>query len=146
MKDTKDSTEDTDFKLETVQPFFAADIVDGQSWIWHRGKRLCIRDYAGLEGEEAVRIALLQREWLAGSEKRDIRLLLDVTDLAASKELVQIFKDSAKMQRDRFYKVAAVGIRGMMLLFFRAVNTFSDIGAKPFATRKEAFDWLAEDK
>jgi hypothetical protein len=144
MTDRNQSPSDITSQFEIVQPFFAADTIERQTWVRHKGVKICIRDFSNLYGEEAIRIAKLQRDWHDQTDKRGIRLLLDVTNLSADKELVHIFKDSAKNRQDRFSKVAAVGIEGMMKLFFRAINTFSNIGAKPFDTREEALDWLAE--
>ncbi len=144
MTNRRESPDDITSQFEIVQPFYATDAIERQSWVRHKGAKICIRDFSNLYGEEALRIAILHRDWHDQTDKRGIRLLLDVTNLTADKELVKIFKDSAKNRQDVFSKVAAVGIEGLMRIFFQAINTFSNIGAKPFSTREKALDWLAE--
>jgi hypothetical protein len=143
MTNRLESPNDITSQFDIIQPSYAADTIERQTWVRHKGHKICIRDFSNLYGEEALRIAILHRDWHDQTDKRGIRLLLDVTNLTADKELVKIFKDSAKHRQDVFAKVAAVGIEGLMKLFFQAINTFSNIGAKPFPSREKAMDWLA---
>ena len=39
---------------------------------------------------------------------------------------------------------AVVGATGVLEFFLQVVNKFSNIGGKPFKTRAEAMDWLAD--
>ena len=91
-------------------------------------------------------VAILSRqdEHHQRTRQRDILLLLDITNLTASKELVRLFKEGARDTRERgvFKKVAVIGASGLLKYFAAVVNRFSDIGATLFDTREEALDWL----
>lgn len=129
---------------ETGAPF--DDSVERQNWIIHKGERVCIRDYANLEIDVAVRIAKIHQGWQERTSKRNMLVLFDVTNLEVSKELVSIFKAGGKDTKERgvFKKVAVIGATGLLRFFTSVVNKFSNVGAVVFDTREEALDWLVE--
>lgn len=133
---------------ETVKISLAntASAVERQRWITYNGIRILIRDYSNLAGDDGIRVARLHEAWLQKTTQRNMRMLIDVTGTIANKELVAIFKKSAKESKAlrRFHKIAVIGASGLIKYFALVVNKFSNIGAVLFDSEEEAMKWLTE--
>ena len=128
----------------SLMPIADVDEVERQTWYVHKKTEICVRDFTKLHGDEAARLAELHGQWMRRNDRKGVRLLLDVTGGIANKRVIDAFKRNAKENAHRYEKVAVVGATGVLEFFLQVVNKVSNIGGKPFKTRAEAMDWLAE--
>jgi hypothetical protein len=129
---------------DSLMPVFDTENVPRQTWYEHKGVVICVRDFTNLHGDEAPGLLDMHGQWMERTNTTDIRLLLDVTGGIANKQAIDAFKKSAKKNAERYKKVAVVGVKGALEFYLQVINKFSNIGGRPFRTRGEAMDWLAE--
>ncbi len=73
---------------------------------------------------------------------KDQLTLIDVTDAFVNTAIVNKFKDAAKISKPYTKKMAVVGVTGIKAIFLNAINLFSKLEVRPFATIEEAKKWL----
>lgn len=113
-------------------------------WISHKGKKILLIDYSGLEGEAQTKQIEDAVDTLIKTGHKDNLTLTDISKIAISKE----FTDKAQLMGKKSAlvtkKAAIVGVTGIRKVILQTVNTFSGNQRKPFDSVEEAKDWLAE--
>jgi hypothetical protein len=115
-----------------------------ERWIEHAGRQILVHDYSRLSGHAYMHAIQDRVRSLTGSGLSDVRLLLDVTDSFVNKDALAEFKRAGVDVKPHVRKIAVIGITGLQKYFLHLINQFSDVGARPFDTRVEALDWLAD--
>lgn len=123
-----------------------ADKMERGRFIYHREKEIYFIDYTNImqEGEflEAIKSTNAFREKVKASGKKDLLMLVDVTDSYVYGGVFTEVKRSAKSTQSITKKTAVVGISGAKKTFLDIVNAFTSLNVKPFNNIEEAKDWL----
>lgn len=112
----------------------------------YKGKTIWFSDYRGLPGDEVVkrtRDGTTHRLMLAEQGERKQLLLMDVTGVFLSDEVIRVFMNSAMMLAPCYEAVSVLGADGVKKYFLELISRMSGLRAKPFGTPQEAMDWLA---
>ena len=115
-------------------------------WITHRGRRILYSDYTrySVEDFSALQEELAAVETEICSQPEDsVLLITDVTGSVASREAVELFKESAARSKKHVFKNAVIGITGLKKILFDAVVRFSGQNARAFDDLQKGKDWLA---
>ena len=126
-------------------PSIYTDLVERELLIHHQGKKVLLHDYSGLHGWQAEQTVSNHGAAVIARNQRNLLLLVDVTDGAADRRVLQAFKREAQRNAPYIKKVAVVGAVGVLEFFLHLVSEFSGLTPRPFATRSEAIDWLVSE-
>ena len=116
-------------------------------WMTHKGKRLIYCDFTnfgldvnGLRAEvEAVDKAMCREP------EHSVLAVADLRGTVTTKQVVQLFKESATRTNKYVRKQAVVGVTGIRKILAQAVARFSGQSMALFDTVEEAKEWLACD-
>ena len=111
-------------------------------WIDYQGRRILVHDYSKLNHHHYTETIKQRVGEIASEGNRDLLLLLDVTNSYVDKETLATFKQAGKDVRPYVHKLAVIGVTGVQKFLLQLINQFSDVGARPFDTEREAFNWL----
>jgi hypothetical protein len=116
----------------------------------YKGKEIYSVDYTNLSTEEefleAIRVADEFRDELAKMGKKDLPMLVDMSNSYMVGKVMSELKRSAKEVRPYISKTATVGITGTKKVIVRLVNSFSKLEAKVFDDLEKAKEWLSSEK
>ncbi len=125
-----------------------ADKMERGRFIYHREKEIYFIDYTNLMQEvdflEAIKSTNAFREKVKASGKKDLLMLVDVTNSYVFGGVFAEVKKSAKSTQSITKKTAVVGISGAKKTFLDIVNAFTSLNVKPFNNIEEAKDWLVK--
>lgn len=113
-------------------------------WLTYKGKEILYDDYRNLQANEFPPLVNAIYNLTLETGKKNLLIIVDVTDSYANKEAVEAFNIAAKDSKEITSKTAVLGITGLKKIFLNVVNKFSNIGAKPFDSIEEAKEWLIE--
>jgi hypothetical protein len=113
-------------------------------WIKYKNKNICSIDYSGLDEFELIKTMKKIEKDLADSKKKNILMLLDVSEIIVSDNILLAFKKTSLVMKEFLCKVAILGLKGIKRLFLDAIITITGLNALPFADEKEAKKWLVE--
>ena len=115
-------------------------------WITHHGRRILYSDYThySIDDFSAMNEELKAVETeICGQPEGSVLLITDVTGSVASREAVELFKESAARSKKHVLKNAVIGITGLKKILFDAVVRFSGQNARTFDDFETGKDWLA---
>jgi len=115
-------------------------------WMTHRGERILYSDYTqySIDDFPALKSELASVEAeICTQPEGSVLLITDVTGSVASREAVEMFKESAARSKEHVIKNAVIGITGLKKILFDAVVRFSGQNAKAFEDLETGKDWLA---
>ncbi len=76
--------------------------------------------------------------------KKDMLLIVDLSNSFASKAAVKAFTEAGKMTEGFFAKTAVLGITGVKKILLNVVNVLTNVNAKPFSDIENAKNYLIE--
>lgn len=116
-------------------------------WIEHKGKRILYVDYRKLKPEAILPLMKVSDDMVRASPTK-VRYLGNIEDAVVTREVVgQLKQYTEKSIRQKFEKLAVVGVTGVKKVFFNALVATLDkssVQVKSFKTENEALEWLAE--
>ena len=123
---------------------FEAEAKRRMIWTTHQGKEILIDNYSNLYPEQFAPLINHITNLTFESGKKDILLIVDVSNSYANKEAVSAFNESGKKSKALLRKTAVVGITGVKKILLNVVNTFTGLGVKPVSSIEEAKKWLVK--
>ncbi len=124
---------------------FEAEAIVRMKWFNYKGKEILLDDYTNLYPEQFALLVKNIANLTLKSGKKDILLIVDVTNSYANKEAVNAFVEAGKISKHLLKKTAVVGITGVKKIFLNIVNKFSGVNAKTVSTLDEAKEWLIKE-
>jgi hypothetical protein len=116
------------------------------SFINHKGKEIYFIDYTNLKLEEeflaAIKSTNAFREKVKSSGKKDLLMLVDVSNSFVYGEVFSEIKRSGKLTKEITKKTAVVGITGAKKTLLDIANVFTSLNVKPFDNIEDAKEWL----
>lgn len=116
------------------------------SFITHKGKEIYFINYSNIKFEEefleAIRSTNAFREKVRNLGKKDLLMLVDVSDSYIYGQAFSEIKRSGKITQSLTKKTAVVGVTGAKKTFLDMVNIFTSLNVKAFDRIEEAKDWL----
>ena len=113
-------------------------------WIEHKDKQILFADYSNLQGDECKNAVKEFKDFIVNLGKNELLIFVDARNSDLDDVGFEAGRNSTKMIKPYFNKVAIIGIDKGRETLITLVNVFSDIGIKPFDTMEEAIDWLVE--
>lgn len=111
----------------------------------HKGTAVLVADFFGLTDEkEIVRVADEITGKIMDSGKKEVRLLVNVTNTVDSSAAQIKFAESAKALRPSCSKIAVIGVTPVKNAVIGFLNKITSLGIRGFSTEIEALDWLVE--
>ncbi len=114
-------------------------------WIIYKGKEILIDDYSNLSPEHFAPLVKNIVELTLKSGKKNILLIVDVTNSYTNKDAVNAFVEAGKVSRPLLQKTAVVGIIGLKKILLNFINKLSGVSTKTVSTIEEAKEWLVEE-
>ncbi len=114
-------------------------------WTKYQEKDILIQDYSKLPGDDIARLMSAIADQIIKSGKKDLLIIVDVTDGIGNKAAIGAFGKYSKLLKPVFKKTAVLGIDGVKKIFLNAINKLSDVGATPFDSYEEAKEWLISE-
>lgn len=112
------------------------------NWINYKGKEILYDDYSGLTGDEMAKLIPVITHLTFESGKKDILLIVDVSNAFANKAAVNQFGESGTISKHLLTKTAVLGITGVKKILLKVVNRVTSLNAKPFSSAEEAKEYL----
>lgn len=119
---------------------------DKSGFIEHNGKEILYVDFTNVEDSATLRERIRTAEGLlAGSGKKDVLELVDVTGSYAEQESIVLLQESAKFSVPFLKRSAIVGVAGVKKALLNFVKKFSGMNIEPMGSLDEAKEWLTRD-
>jgi flavorubredoxin len=116
-------------------------------WMDHKGKSVLYVDFRKLKPEEILPLMKESDDMVFASPTK-VRYLGNIEDAMVSREVMSQLKQYAnKSVRNKFEKLAVVGVTGVKKVFFDAFVAMLDksgVQVKSFRTEDDALRWLVE--
>ncbi len=112
------------------------------TWEDYKGKEILIDDYSGLRATEMAELIPAITHLTFETGKKDILLIVDVSNAFANKEAVAQFGESGNISKHLLTKTAVLGISGVKKILLNVVNRLTSLDAKPFDSAEEAKEYL----
>lgn len=115
--------------------------------IIYKGKSILYFDYRGLNKNSEAEFIKTIEDAAAFMVKQGPNQLVisDLRDTFGTSDVVNKFKEVAKITRQVRKKGAVIGITGIKAVLLKAVNMFSNSNLLPFDTPEQAKEWLVKD-
>jgi hypothetical protein len=114
-------------------------------WIVHKGVEILYGDFSGFQKNvEALRaeVRAADREIL-GKPPGTVLTVADLTGTVTSREVVELFRQSAMATKNHVRRQAVVGVTGVQKILAQGVALFSGQSMHLFQSADQAKDWLA---
>ena len=114
-------------------------------WIVHKGVEILYGDFSGFQrNHEALRaeVEAADKEILR-RPRGSVLSIADLTGTVTSREVVELFKQSATATKDHMRKQAVIGVKGVQKILAQGVAFFSGQSMHLFDTVDQAKEWLA---
>ena len=111
-------------------------------WITHKGKKILVNDYHGMEGKNLLAQIDTCVLYIKKSKQKDIFLLVNVEHVEVSTASQLKFAEAAKHIKTYCKKTAVIGLTPIKRKIVNAINAITGLGAKGFQTDIEAKNWL----
>ncbi len=116
------------------------------SFIECKDKEIYFIDYSNLKQEEefleAIKSTNAFRERVKASGKKDLLMLVDVTNSYVYGQVFSEIKRSANLTQDITRRTAVVGVKGVKKTLLDMMNAFTTLNVKPFDNIEDAKNWL----
>ena len=116
------------------------------AWIDHRGKRILYVDYRKLSPEEILPLMKQSDDMVRASPTR-LLYLGNIEGAVVSREVMgQLRQYADKSIRQKYERLAVVGVTGVKKVFFKAFVGMLDkssVQVRSFDTEEEALTWLS---
>jgi hypothetical protein len=120
--------------------------MDNAKFIFYREKEIYFIDYSNLKAEadflQAIKITNSFREKVKASGKKDLLMLVDVSNSFISEQIFSDLKKSGQLSKDIVKRTAVVGVKGVKKTLLDIYNVFIPLKVKPFEDLEEAKNWL----
>ena len=122
----------------------------GAQLIQYKGKEIYFIDYSNIRSNSILLQTLKQtsafREKLLAEGKKDLLMLVDVTNFFASGEALDKLKKNGRLTKQMTKKEAVVGLKSYFTkVQIQIFRTFTKMQLKSFDQIDKAKDWLVED-
>jgi len=118
------------------------------SFTTHKGKEIYFIDYTNLKLEneflDAIKSTNAFREKVKSSGKKDLLMLVDISNSFVYGQAFSEMKRSGKLTQGITKKTAVVGVTGAKKTFLDIINVFTSLNVKPFDNIEQAKDWLVK--
>jgi hypothetical protein len=131
-----------------VSPISAGDsaIAGRVRFIEHAGTRVLSIDYTHCDATLMKQIATEGHRVISFEPLRSVLTLNDVTGSRFDQESVKALKSMVAANAPYVKRAAVVGLSGLQLLIYDAVQAFSKRRIPRFASHDEALDWLVREE
>jgi hypothetical protein len=113
----------------------------------HKGKRILYVDYRKLK-PEAILLLMKESDSMVVSSPTKVLYLGNIESAVVTREVIgQLKQYTDRSIRQKFEKLAVVGVSGVKGVFFNALVATLDkssVQVKSFKTEDEALEWLVE--
>lgn len=114
--------------------------------IQHKEKEIYFIDYSHIKTSKeflkTIKEAGAFREKVKAMGKKDLLILVDITDSHFNIEILDELKKAGRIIKEISRKEAIVGVTGYKKILLQIVQTFSDLHFNMFNTTEEAKNWL----
>ena len=114
-------------------------------FIDHRGKRILLLDYSGIQQpDQAIAAIEASKRVVAQHPPHSLLVLTDVKDARYNSAVLQAMKELAAHNGPYVRASAIVGMGGLHRIAYQAVILFSRRKIQTFDQEEEALDWLVQ--
>ena len=121
----------------------------GASFIQYKEKEIYYVDYSNIKTNEEFLARIKQanafREKIKAGGKRDLLMLVDITDSFVYGEVLEQIKNASKQTKELTAREAVVGVTGGKKILLKIVQTFSNMSLKIFDSVEDAKEWLVSE-
>jgi hypothetical protein len=119
--------------------------MDRVRFIEHKGKRIILLDFAGIQDPTVGLAAVAEATKFIGAQPAggDTRTLTDVTDTRYDRKIVEAFKEMTAKNRPIVRSAAIVSNSSLHRAAISMIALFSRRKLEVFDSRAQALDWLA---
>ncbi|MBN2214661.1 MAG: hypothetical protein JW723_10490 [Bacteroidales bacterium] len=121
----------------------------GAQIVQHKNKDIYYIDYSNIKttGEflKTMREAAAFREKVRAMGKKDLLVLVNITDSYLNVEILDELKKAGRIISEMTKKEAIVGITGYKKILLQIVQTFANLNFQVFRNIDDAKDWLVKD-
>ncbi len=111
--------------------------------VTHHGVDLYVIDLAHTSPEEAMVIMTAAGQWITRQPLNSVRAFTDGRGAVYSKQSYAALKTFTIQNTPHILASAVIGVDGLRTAAMRAVALVTGRNIRPFATREDAWDWLA---
>jgi hypothetical protein len=111
--------------------------------VTHKGVDLYVIDLAHTSPEEAMVIMKAAGDWIVKQPLNSVRAYTDGSGAVYSKQSYAALKAFTVQNTPHILASAVIGADGLRTAAMRAVALVTGRSIRPFATREDAWDWLA---
>lgn len=111
-------------------------------WITHKGTKILENNYHGLQGKQLQEQITKCVDFVVGSGKNDILLLVNVEGVEVSTATQLWFAQAAKTVKPYCSRTAVVGLNPIKQKILNAINGIVRLGAEGKPTELDAKNWL----
>jgi hypothetical protein len=131
--------------MSTPAEFAAAGDAHRAHFVEHRGARILLLDFAGLEEEGVLRMIDEARRLIAAQPPGSVRTLTHVAGAQVlSPRAAGAFRDAAEQNAPFVRAGAVVGLSPQQRVVYEAVMLFSGRKLHAFDSIDEAMEWLVD--
>ena len=113
-------------------------------WIYHKDRKILYISYINLSAPQMLDQIREAAKIIAATRSQDNLTLTDITGCNIDNKFIDLAKEQSKTSLLLTKKAAIIGIYGIRKMVLDMINSVSPKQRKPFATKQEAMDWLAE--
>ena len=117
--------------------------------IQYKKKEIYFIDYSNIKTSEEFLKTIKEtgafREKVKSMGKKDLLILVDITDSYLNIEILDELKKAGRIIKDISMKEAIVGITGYKRILLQIIQTFTNLHFNVFNTTEEAKNWLIKE-
>ena len=121
----------------------------GAQLIQYKKKEIYFIDYSNIKTSEEFLKTIKEtgafREKVKSMGKKDLLILVDITDSYLNIEILDELKKAGRIIKDISMKEAIVGITGYKKILLQIIQTFTNLHFNVFNTTEEAKNWLIKE-
>jgi hypothetical protein len=121
----------------------------GAQLIQYKEKEIYFIDYSNIKTSEEFLKTIKEtgafREKVKAMGKKDLLILVDITDSYLNIEILDELKKAGRIIKDISMKEAIVGITGYKRILLQIIQTFTNLHFNVFNTTEEAKNWLIKE-
>ena len=118
-------------------------------FIWYQGKQILYVDFSNLnkpsEKDMGIQYVLQAKSVIAQQTANSLLMLTNVKNSSFDTEVATVMKEYAAHNRKYVKRSAIIGIKGLQIPLFNALNKLAGRNMRSFRDEQEAKDWLIKD-
>ena len=109
----------------------------------YKDKKILLEDFSNIQDEdELINLIKAAGEIVQSQPRASVLVLVDMTNARYSPGVTQESKQVAAKNTPYIHASSMVGVRGLMDIIIKAINTFTGRQLMVFQTREQAMEWL----